>query len=204
VRAWTVLLAALVAPACSVLALELGEDVPGERVLSFEVGRARRAEVLEELGPPVRVAAHGDGCALLYEHVRLDEGQFGLSFESLGRALGMPWLSWIKLSLGNSDARHDVGLLVFDRQGVLVGRAVGEWQEVFGKGASVQVLVTVDQVVDAGTIREAPLALGWGRQLLLPLPVGLNLAHRADLEARGTGSKAGQRSLELEPGAGGR
>jgi hypothetical protein len=199
VRTWAAVLVALVSPSCSVLALELGEDVPAEALQAFSEGRTRRAQVLERLGPPTLVAAHGDGCVLLYEHVLLDERQFGISFEKIGILLGMPWLSWIKLSLGNSGARHDVALLIFDREGVLRGRAAGEWREVFGKGASMQVLLAVDQVVDPGTIRDLPIPLHWGRELLLPLSTALNLSHRPDLEVRGTGNKAGQRTLELEP-----
>jgi hypothetical protein len=199
VRVWAALLALLAAPSCSVLSLELGEDVPAERALAFEIGHTRRTEVLAQLGPPTQIAAHGDGSALLYEHVVLDESQFGLRLDFLARYLLIDWLNYIKLSLGNSSARHDVLVLLFDREAVLRGRASGEWEQVFGKGAAMQVLVTVDEVVDPGTIRDVPRPLSWGRELLLPLPVVLNLPHRADLEVRGTGHKAGQRTLELDP-----
>lgn len=202
-RRWAALLAALLAPACSVLSLELGEGVPDERATSFEDGRTRRAEVLEQLGPPTQVAAHGDGSALLYEHVRLDESQLGLRLDFLARWLMLHWLSWVKFSMGRSAARHDVLVLLFDREGVLRGHASGEWDQVFGSGASMQVLLSVEQVVDPGNLRDEPMPLRWGGELLLPLPAVLNLPHRADLEVRGTGDKAGQGTLELVPYGGG-
>jgi hypothetical protein len=204
VRRWPALLAALLAPACSVLSLELGEAVPDERAASFADGSTRRAEVLALLGPPTQVAAHGDGSALLYEHVRLEEAQFGPRLEFLESFLTIHWLSWIKLSIGRSAAHHDVLVFLFDREGVLRGRAAGEWEQVFGSGTSMQVLLTVEQVVDPGNLRDEPLPLRWGSELLLPLPVVLNLPHRADLVLRGTGAKAGQAALEAVPYGGGR
>lgn len=198
------LLAVALAPSCSVLTLELGEDVPAERAQAFVDGSTLRAEVLAQLGPPTLVAAHGDGSALLYEHVRLDESQFGPRLEFLERWLFLHWLSWIKLTIGRSAARHDVLVLLFDRRGVLRARASGDWEQVFGSGASMQVFLSVEQVVDPGNLRNEPLPLRWGSELLLSLPVALNTPHRADLEVRGTGDKAGQGTLELVPYYGGR
>ena len=55
-----------------------------------------------------------------------------------------------------------------------------------------------EQVVDAGTLRGAPYALTWGRDLLEPPDRTLNQQHRAALELRGTPYRAGQHALEFD------
>lgn len=188
---------ALLLASCSTLNLEVGEGVDRGRVEAFEVGRTRRAEVLAALGPPTEIASHAGGVAFLYQKVRLKERQLGLGLDDVGRLVGLPWLALVKLSFGRSSAHHDAALLVFDSESVLRGASHLTWDESFGRGASLQFLFAVQQVVDAGTLRADPPALVWGRGALDPLPRSLNQAGSADLELRGTGVKAGQESVEM-------
>jgi len=190
----------LALPSCSALRLEINGAFAAAPCAGFEEGRTRRAEVLAALGPPTDLAACEDGVAFLYERVVLDEQQLGISFKTVGALLGMPPLGLIKLSFGRSGARREVALLVFDADGVLSAVETGRWEEVFGRGGSLQAIVAVDQVVDLGTLRGLPHGLTWGREQLEPLPEALNQMHRPDLELRGTPDKAGQRSLEERDG----
>ena len=188
---------ALSLAACSTVNLEVGERLEPGRLERFEVGRTGRADVLASLGPPTALTAHAGGVALLYQFAGLRETQLGFSLDSIGTLLGVPALAIVKLSLGSSSAHHEAAVLLFDSDGVLSGMAQGDWDEIFGKGGSLQFLFAVEQVVDSGTMRADHGALVWGRELLDPLTWSLNQGHRADLELRGTGVKAGQKTLEL-------
>lgn len=190
------LAALLVLASCSVLKLDNGEPLALEQCADFEPGRTRRAEVLAAFGPPTDLASHGSGVALLYEYVHLDEHQIGVGLDGLGVVLGSSWLGAFKLSLGDSDSKRVAVVFLFDAEGVLSASGAGDWEEAFGRGGSIQIIIDVDTVVDTGTLRGRPRGLTWGLELLEPLPEASNQVHRADLELRGTPRSTGQRTLE--------
>lgn len=190
------LLVALGSAGCSNLSLEIDEPVDFEACRTFELEQTGRADVLAVLGPPSEIGASPDGVVLLYETVRLEESQFGISFGFLGNILGLGWLDLLKLSLGNSAVRRSAVILLFDADAKLVAIAFARWGEDFGKGGSVQFIAAAEQVVDTGSLRLAPDPLEWGRLMLEPLPETLNLPHVARIELVGTPGGAGQRSLE--------
>jgi hypothetical protein len=181
---------------CTNLQLEIGDPIDEAAVHGFTAGETDRAQVLAVLGAPLAVAAHESGSALLYEHIVVDELQLGLSLDSLGRALGVSQLGWLKASLGDSDSRRRAALLVFDADAVLVSKTVGEWTEDFGTGGSVQVFVSVAQVVDSGELRTPVRGLGWGRELLDEPLVVLNGSNLPDTSLIGISGGFGQYTLE--------
>ena len=205
------LAAALLAGGCSTLDIGIGAPVDLERCATFEPGRTSRAEVLAALGPPSALARHGDGVALLWEHVSVEERQLGISFERIQHALsllfgsaGIPAIDLLKVSLGRSGSHREAALLTFDSRGTLTGCGLESWSQKLGKGGAAQLLVSVDNVVDSGAFRDPPLGLTWGRELLEPLPAGLNRSHRPDIELRAAPLHAGQRTLETADVTGGR
>ena len=180
---------------CSQLRLRVDEPLDPARIEALEVGRTRRGEVLAALGPPAELAAHGEGHAFLYQSIELVEDQLGFSLK-LFQAI-LPGIELVKLSFGNSDAHHQAAVLVFGPDGILRDKSYGAWEEVFGRGAALQFLFTVEQVVDSGSLRDRAAPLGWGLLDCEALPEALNEPRRADLELRGTGVLAGQRSVEM-------
>jgi len=183
---------------CSFLHTELGSDADLAVVEGFEPGRTRRADVLAALGPPLALAPHGGVVAFLYEHVELEERQFGLNLEGIGAWLGFRNAGLIKVALGRTSSRREAALLLFDGDGALISAEHRSWGETLGKGAGVQLFFAVAPVVDYGSVRDRPRALTWGRELLDPIPVQLNRAHRQDLWLRGTPGHAGQETLDMQ------
>lgn len=181
---------------CSTLELEFGLPLDLETFEAFEPGRTTRAEVLEALGPPVDLAAHDGGVALLYEHVLLDELQLGVSLDQVGVLLKAKGFGLFKASLGGSGSRREAALLLFDAEGVLTSLASSTWGEDFGRGGSMQFVATIDQVVDSESLRVQPDGLVWGTRLLAAPLVSMNDAHQADVELRGTPEHCGQRSMD--------
>ena len=198
-RCLPLVLVASVCCGCSFLRSDLGARVDLAGVDALEPGRTRRAEVLASLGPPLDLEPHAGGVAFLYEHVLIEERQLGISLEGLGRWFGIREGALFKLSLGRTSSQREAALLLFDVEGILVSVDSRAWGETLGKGGSVQLFVAASQVVDYGPLREGPRQFHWGFELLEPLPAGLNRAHRADLELRGTPVRSGQKTLELRP-----
>jgi outer membrane protein assembly factor BamE (lipoprotein component of BamABCDE complex) len=181
--------AALLCCGCSLLQAEYGTPFDAEQVAGLEPGRTGRRDVLVALGPPLDLAAHGDGMAFLYEHVQVDEWQLGVNLESLGADL-------FKFALGDSDAERETLVLLFDGDGILVDIGKGSWGEDVGTGSSFQFIAGVNEVVDSGPVSEGAPHLHWGFGLFEPPPLVLNQVHREDLQLRGTPKQAGQRALE--------
>jgi len=189
-------LVSLLGASCSTLTVELGEELDMQSCTSFEPGKTRRADVLASLGPPLRIGKHGHGVALLYEYLHLTENQLGPSLKSLGTILHIPEMGLLKLALGDSDSRRNAALYLFDGEGVLLAQAFDKWGEDYGRGGSLQMILSIEEIVDSGGVRAPPLGLTWGRDLLRPLPQTLNLHNRPDVELGGTGRTAGQHALE--------
>lgn len=195
-RLFLILGSLLALSGCSVLTAELGPELDDARLASLAPGHTTRAEVLAALGPPQDLAAHRDGCALLYEHVALREWQLGLNLGGVGDLLGMSEAALIKLSIGRCRSEREALLLFFDREGGLTAAGLTRWNEGLGKGGTLQLFAAASSVVDSGPIRAGAEQLDWGRHLLDPLPWALNRPHRADPQLRGTPVKAGQSTLE--------
>jgi hypothetical protein len=179
---------------CSVFEREYGADVPDEAP-PFQVGVTSRSEVLEVLGPPIRVAATPGGSAFLYEHVVSDEKQFGVSLSAID-------LDIFKALVARGVADREVLILTFDGADLLDGQAYDRWTERLGTGGSVQFIFAAVPIIDTSRLSEDPPAEIWPTAMLRSLGETLNDPHgleRGDtgLEQLTTPTAVGQHALEL-------
>jgi len=152
-------------------------------------------EVLDELGPPARLTSMPGGFAFLYETLKINERQFGISSD-------VAILRWFKLSYGSASASQGAYVYVFNNDGYLQSYGNRFLKENVGKGLSFQFIVKVTPIVDTSHLEQSPGQHTWGASLLKPLPITLNSSHGMDaglygLELRGTPTSAGQRTLEM-------
>lgn len=185
-------LSALLLAGCTQSSYRMGADVPA----AFQaVPGIPLAEVLAELGPPIRVSSSSQGWVMGWERWRVDEASLGLS-------LGLIGVDLLSLDWGDARVRGDFLMLGFDRQHRLMDSARVAWDNDVGDGSAVLPLIGGVPVVSvADLLRPLPYH-AWGGASLLPLPTALNNAQRPDMgttgiEQRGTPSALGQRALEL-------
>lgn len=188
---------AMLCSGCSMLYTRIGSPVSTEGLV-MEPGETRYEEVLNDLGPPSRMSSVSDGFAFLYEYLVFREMQIGIS--------GPPQfdlLSLLKITVADVNLRHDVLLLHFDSEGVLICSAQTASSEDLGMGGSVQPIVALKSVVDTSEYEDdALMEINWGSALLRPLPEVLNLPQSlssgaAGMERSGTTAKVGQHTLEM-------
>ena len=162
------------------------------------VGETKYSQALNQLGPPAKVSALGNGLAFLYEHAVTAENQLGINLE----IQPVPWLRWFKLTTARGNAQRQALLLVFDEQGILQIQRFHEWDENLGGGSSVQFFIAVASLVDTSQFVDVIGPHQWGRSLLRPLPQTLNMRQSLDMgtggiELQATPTKAGQHTLEM-------
>lgn len=180
---------------CTILGRRYGEPI-AEADLLFRQGATTVAEVVRELGPPVRMSALPGGFVMLYEFIDAQERQLGINLEFIG-------IDWFKIATGRGLADRQVLVLVFDDIGVLRAEDYRSWTEPVGKGLSLQFLFVALPTVDTRHLWGTSEQHFWGQGYLEPLPVTLNagqsiVAGSHGLEMRGTPRSAGQRTLEGE------
>ncbi|MBI9111139.1 hypothetical protein [Maridesulfovibrio ferrireducens] len=161
----------------------------------YEQGKSSWNELLADLGPPDQIGEMGSGMVWLYENIDISEFQVGASLQ-------YEWLSLIKLVHATADAKRVALLLTFDEDRVLKSGNLFEWEDDLGHDNAVQFFLVVTSLADADHLSREPQQLRWGKNLLAPLPEGLNAAWLPELngkgiELRGTPLKAGQHTLEM-------
>jgi hypothetical protein len=161
----------------------------------FNEGQTQISTVLNDLGPPVKISALGNGVGFLYEDVLITERQIGVSF-------GQGISSLIKFSYAKAKANRKTLLLLFNDKGILTSYEFQDVTEKVGSGIGVSFLFSIVSLVDTSYLEEEPAAFQWGATLLKPLPETLNGNQSLDsgqngLELRGTTKDVGQRSLEM-------
>lgn len=176
---------------CTVISSELGTGLPADPPL-FNAGQASVGDVLESLGPPLRMSALPKGYAFLYSQLQMYERQLGFS---------LPKFNLLKLSFGRSNFTGWTTLLIFNEDGTLSEQVVGKTDKDLGRGVAVQIIVAIEETVDTSFLTGPQSAHHWGMNMLQPLPVALNTPHGMDsgasgLEQRGTPINVGQRTLE--------
>lgn len=153
-------------------------------------------DVLQQLGPPMRVSATPTGYVLAWEHWDISEVKLGISLGFAGaEALSVDW--------GSARAKGEFLLLGFNRQHQLTDAAFTEWNNSTGGGQGIQPLGGLVSVVDVDDLLDSMPQHTWGGASLQKLPVTLNADSRPDMgqrgiEQRGTPVAVGQRSLEME------
>jgi hypothetical protein len=185
---------ALLLPGCTQWHYSFGDALP--EAYEDRAQGLGMAQVLTELGPPLRFAAGDQGLTMAWEAWRIRETSIGLSLGFMGMdALEFDW--------GDAKIRGDYLVLVFDRDHRVTAAARASRESDIGDGAALQPFAGFVSVVDVDDLL-APLPQHyWGAAQLLPLPSSLNNAQRpgmgdTGIEQRGTPLGAGQRSKEWE------
>lgn len=186
----------LLCAGCSYLTSQVGPALP-EKPATLAVGQSHLSDVLKVMGPPSKISAVADGCALLYEHNSVKELQLGFNIDA-------PVLAWFKFVGAKSWLEHQAWLLTFDSEDVLRGWGDEQWRKPLGKGGGVQILVTVASLVDSSQVRRPAPQHTWGMSSLERLPKVLNTASSLDngafgLEQTLAPTAVGQRTLEMTP-----
>ena len=151
--------------------------------------------ILENLGPPAKLSALGNGVVFLYEYTLITERQIGITVR-----YGL--LSLIKFSHANAKADRQILLLLFDEKGILTSYAFQDLTEKVGSGVGASFVYSVRSLVDTSNLEEEPAVFQWGTNLLQSLPETLNVHHSLEsgqngLELKGTTKNVGQHSLEM-------
>ena len=186
-------MAAALSAACSVVELRIDRDLDLTLCESFTEGEASLGDVLASLGPPVEFGSRGGEIALLYESVRLKESQLGLS---LGAVVRPDAGDYFKFSYGSSGTRRKAALFLFREDHVLETVDTLQFEEPFGRSGSIQVIVTVDEVVGMGGLRATPDAFVDARELLNSIQWSQNSTHAGLVELRGALNRMGQHAMD--------
>ena len=163
---------------------------------SYQDGIASSDEILDELGPPLKITALPHGYAFMYESLDTLELQLGFS-------LPIPVVNWFKFVFAQADYDHQVLIYQFDDQHRLVASGGEDTHFDLGNSTAIQPIITVEAMFDTSNVENDVVHFTeWPAFCLRPLPETLNRAQSLDtgmsgFEQRGTAPNAGQRSLEL-------
>ena len=163
----------------------------------YQKGITHSDEVLDELGPPLKMTALSHGYAFMYESLDTLELQLGFS-------LPIPILTWFKFVFGQADYDHQVLVYQFNDEHRLVTYSGKNTHFELGSSTAIQPILTVESLFDTSNVENEIVSfVEWSEFCLRPLPETLNRAQSLDMgtggiEQRGTAPTAGQRSLELQ------
>lgn len=180
---------------CSQYFYAMGEPLV-EADLPDAGSRMQLAQVLDLLGPPLRMSAVPGGYVLAWEHWNIEE-------EKLGFSLGYAGADALSVDFGTSRVKGEFFLLGFNHGHQLVDSSFSQWDNYAGGGRSLQPLGGLLPIVDVDDLREHLPQHRWGATSLNSLPVSLNRDSQPDtgangIEQRGTPTGLGQRSLEMD------
>lgn len=190
----TVMAAAVMLGGCSLSRKEMNQNLAFPRQ-PFVDGVTHSDEVLDELGPPLKVTAMPHGYAFMYEALSNKELQLGFS-------LPIPVINWFKFVLAEADYDHKVMVYQFDDNHRMVAGGGGDTHFDLGHSTAIQPILTVQPLFDTSNVENDIVHFTeWPAFCLLPLPQTLNRAQSIDsgmngVEQRGTAPVAGQRTLE--------
>ena len=193
-RYLVVMVACLLLSACSQWRYDLGESLANEELPQQGTPLG---QVLNQLGPPVRMSATDTGYVLAWEYWHIEE-------DSLGISLGVMGADFLSADWGEMQVSGNFLLLAFDRQHLLSSAARSEWDNYGGGGKGIQPLFGFVSVVDTDDLTGSLPQHVWGGALLQRrLPVALNRDSNSDtgqsgLQQRGTPKAVGQHSLEMD------
>jgi hypothetical protein len=162
----------------------------------YAPGVTHSDEVLDELGPPLKISALPHGYVFMYESLDTQELQLGFS-------LPIPVINWFKFVLAQADLDHKVLIYQFNDDHRLVAPGGEDTHFDLGNSMAVQPIITVESMFDTSNVENEIVSfVEWPAFCLLPLPQTLNRAQSVDtgmagLEQRGTAPVVGQRSSEM-------
>ena len=155
------------------------------------------SQVLDLLGPPLRMSASDTGFVLAWEHWHVRENSFGIRLGALGADL-------FSADWGETRVKGEFLLLTFDKQHLLTSASHSNWDNYGGGGQAIQPLFGFVSVVDVNDLIGPLPQHEWGSTLLQRrLPTLLNSGSNSDtgqhgLQQRGTPKAIGQQSLEMD------
>ncbi len=178
---------------CSRMSYHLGSPLSDQQVERVS-GAVGLSLVLEELGPPQRVASIANGYVMAWEHWRISEKSLGVSLGPLGVDL-------FSVDWGGARIAGEFLMLRFDRSHQATDYSFTRWDESAGGGTALQPSLGFVDVVDVSDLLTPMPQHQWGAMWLRALPAPLNSASSPDsgssaLEQRGTPLGIGQRTLE--------
>ncbi len=163
---------------------------------TYQDGITHSDEVLDELGPPLKISALPYGYAFMYESLDTLELQLGFS-------LPIPVINWFKFVFAQADYDHQVLIYQFDDEHRLVASGGCDTHFDLGNSMAIQPILTVEAMFDTSDVENDIVHFTeWPAFCLRPLPETLNRAQSLDtgtagMEQRGTAPAVGQRSLEM-------
>ncbi len=153
-------------------------------------------DVLDELGPPLKISALPHSYAFMYESLDVLEFQLGFS-------LPIPVINWFKLVVAQADYDHQVLVYQFDNEHRLVASGGEDTHFDLGNSTAIQPVLSLQSMFDTSDVENDIVHFTeWPEFCLLSLPQTLNRAQSIDagtagLEQRGTAPTVGQRSSEM-------
>jgi hypothetical protein len=193
---WSLVATVAVQAGCAHLEHDIAASLATDRLGDIADG-SHYATVLDLLGPPTKLSALPGGMAFLYEHVYLEERQYGLILPGkVGK--------WIKAVYASADADVDVLLFAFDKDGRLQGADAQSWSADAGAGMSMTLIFSAGSFTDTENYESSPTELlDWGMALTQPLLVTLNARQSLrsgenGLELATSPDGIGQHALELK------
>lgn len=163
---------------------------------TYQDGITHSDEVLDELGPPLKMTSLPHGYAFMYESLDTLELQLGFS-------LPIPVINWFKFVFAQADYDHQVLIYQFDDDHRLVASGGEDTHFDLGTSTAIQPIITVEAMFDTSSVENEIVSfVEWSAFCLLPLPQTLNRSQSVDtgmagLEQRGTSLVVGQRSPEM-------
>ncbi|WOJ94618.1 hypothetical protein R0135_05495 [Congregibacter variabilis] len=183
---------ALLQGGCTQWYYEMGEALPE----SFEQDAQGKtlANVLAELGPPLRFATSEDQLLMAWEAWEVRRSALGLS-------LGWAGADFLNFDWGSAEIEGDYLIVTFDADGRVSAAQRVHREESLGGGAAIQPFYSFVSVVDVQDLLQPLPQHGWGASQLLTLPQVLNNPQSpgmgdTGIEQRGTPLGAGARTLE--------
>jgi hypothetical protein len=178
---------------CSQWRYDLGTPLPVGDVVQHNMPLQ---QVLQLLGPPLRMTSTDTGFVLAWEHWHIRENAVGISLGALGA-------EFMSADWGEMRAKGEFLLLSFNKDHLLTSATRSYWDNYGGGGRAIQPFVGFVSVVDSDDLLGPLPQHAWGRSQLRRLPYTLNLNSSPDsgqsgLQQRGTPSAIGQQSLQMD------
>lgn len=180
--------------ACSHYNYHMGESLSRQQMPDKNL-TLKLADVLQQLGPPLRISATVSGYVLAWEHWDISETKVGIT-------LGFAGVDAFSIDWGSSTTSGEFLLLGFNHKHELTDTGFTEWDHNAGGGQAIQPFGGLLSVVDVDDLLNRMPQHNWGATSLNDLPTTLNVDNQPDtgqngIEQRGTPTGVGQRSLEM-------
>ena len=179
---------------CSQWRYDMGVPIPSD---NLPAQKTPLSEVLQLLGPPLRMSASDTGFIMAWEHWDIRENSIGITLGALGA-------DFFSADWGEMRVKGEFLLMTFDHQHLLTSATHSDWDNDGGGGQAIQPFFSFISVVDVEDLIGPMPQHDWGSLLLqADLPSALNSGSNSDtgqegLQQRATPKAVGQQSLEMD------